>query len=48
VVDWSDYLDESRFSETANRSWMRAYIAAGLIGMGTFGVIGGMLHILPV
>jgi hypothetical protein len=46
VVDWSDYLDESR-SVSADRSWMRMYIAAGLIGMGTLGVIGGMLHILP-
>jgi len=26
---------------------MRIYIAAGLIGMGMVGAIGGMLHILP-
>lgn len=46
MVDWSDYLDENR-PVTADRSWMRVYIAAGLIGMGTLGVIGGLLHILP-
>ncbi|WP_267427636.1 hypothetical protein [Methylobacterium sp. GC_Met_2] len=46
MVDWSNYLDESR-PASADRSWMRVYIAAGLIGMGTLGVIGGLLHILP-
>ncbi|MCB4803141.1 hypothetical protein [Methylobacterium brachiatum] len=46
MVDWSDYLEETR-PLSADRSRMRIYIAAGLIGMGLFGAIGGMLHILP-
>jgi hypothetical protein len=46
VVDWSDYLEETR-PLSADRSRMRIYIAAGLIGMGMVGAIGGMLHILP-
>lgn len=46
VVDWSDYLDESS-PLSGDQRRMRMYIAAGLLGMGTLGLIGAMLHILP-
>ena len=47
VIDWFEDPEDGRLSPSAEKSWMRLYIVAGLIGSGTLGVIGGMLHILP-
>ncbi|MFB0491272.1 hypothetical protein ABIE45_003858 [Methylobacterium sp. OAE515] len=47
MIDWFDDPEDGRFSPPAEKSWMRLYIVAGLIGLGTLGAIGGMLHVLP-
>jgi hypothetical protein len=47
VIDWFEDPEESRLSPYAEKSWMRLYIVAALVGFGTLGVIGGMLHVLP-
>jgi hypothetical protein len=47
VTDWFDDPEHSPPSPTVEASWMRLYIVAALIGAGTLGLIGGMLHVLP-
>lgn len=47
VTDWFDDPEYDQPPWTADASWMRLYIIVGLIGVGTLGVIGGMLHVLP-
>lgn len=46
-MDWFDPPDDSHLPSSADGSRMRLYIAAGLIGFGALGMIGGVLHILP-
>jgi hypothetical protein len=47
VIDrYEDPEVDQPFSE-ARQSWMGLYILAALVGVGAFGVIGGLLHILP-
>ncbi|MGH1573612.1 hypothetical protein ACRAWG_26865 [Methylobacterium sp. P31] len=45
-MDWFDPPDNAHPFE-ADESRMRLYIAAGLIGIGALGMVGGLLHILP-
>ncbi|MFC6743401.1 hypothetical protein [Methylobacterium tardum] len=47
MADWLDDPEDGRSPPFAEQSWMRLYILAGLIGSGTLGVIGGMLHVFP-
>lgn len=47
VIDWFEDPDVGQPLPEARHSWMRLYIVAGLVGVGAFGVIGGLLHILP-
>jgi hypothetical protein len=47
VTNWFDDPEDGRPSSDANKSWMRLYIAAALIGLVRLSVVGGMLHILP-
>lgn len=46
-MDRFDPKDDAPASPVAQASRMRFYIAAGLLGFGALGVLGGMLHILP-
>ncbi|WP_279604365.1 hypothetical protein [Methylobacterium sp. J-070] len=40
-------MSEEVRSPAAEGSRMRLYIAAGLIGFGALGLVGGLLHLLP-
>ena len=44
-MDWFDLPDDEHPAAADSR--MRLYIAAGLIGIGALGLLGGMLHLLP-
>jgi hypothetical protein len=46
-MDWFDLPEDAPPTSATDESRMRLYIAAGLIGIGALGAIGGMLHILP-
>jgi hypothetical protein len=47
VTDWLDDPEDDGRSSTNSERWIKLYITAALIGMGTLGVIGEMLHIFP-
>ncbi|GLS74529.1 MULTISPECIES: hypothetical protein [Methylobacterium] len=46
-MDWFDLPDDTHRPADADQSRMRLYIAAGLLGIGALGMVGGLLHILP-
>jgi hypothetical protein len=46
-MDWFDPPDDTPRPADADQSRMRLYIAAGLLGIGALGMVGGLLHILP-
>ena len=47
MIDWFKDPEVGQPFSEVRQSWMRLYIVAGLIGIGTLGVIGGVLHVLP-
>ncbi|MCJ2138025.1 hypothetical protein MKK69_28925 [Methylobacterium sp. J-026] len=46
-MDWFDLPEDAQLTSETGASRMRMYILVGLIGLGAFGVVGTLLHLLP-